>query len=770
MAGSSSDTIVTLNFDGVDRQRWWLASLARLPIWVGWRKERLRGRWVKRPYDPATGHWAEADNPTTWGTRSAAEKWASDEGDGVGLMLSDIGDAQLAGIDLDTCRDEKTGVIEAWAQEVIDRFASYTEVSPSGAGVKIFFTLTKSDYERAGRLFGDNRHSRLFKNGSGEHPPAIEVHRSHRYFTLTKKRYGWVRAIRRAGFADLEWVINEAGPRFAGGERGVRGDDTRSGKAWHVGLTMRGASYEALREALLNHSDPEVRAWTRTKGMEKVAGIEERELHRIYDKINGDDDGAGDVFDPWSQERPTPAFPLETLPRVIREFVEEQARVIGGDVSAMAMCALSALSIAIDHRIQLKMMKYGIWLARARLWIALIADPSTKKSVMIRAALRRIKQLQAAAMEAYERAKAEAKENKEEEPPRPLRYTIDDITIEMVAMIAARSPRGLLVDPDELAGWIGSMDRYTPNTGGGTKASPGRVFWIRGYDGGPRNVDRIGRGEIHVPNLSVSIVGGIQPDRLAELRGLESDGLLQRFLPIVVKAATFEQDMPCDDRDYAKLIGELMELDPIWDPGTDEPRPLRMSADGYEVMTDIRRRLFETAKHGDRVSSGFQTFIGKLADIAGSLSIILHMAHFRKRGLELEVSAETVEGAGSILFNFVIPHALAFYAGDRDWREVRRICGWILKQGKEKLTFRDFIRGPLQKKGHDEVRRALEPLETIGWLKPAGPWPTKSWKVPHQVFDQMKGRAEIERRMGEETAALMEKAFAKRRAQKERGT
>jgi hypothetical protein len=71
-------------------------------------------------------------------------------------------------------------------------------------------------------------------------------------------------------------------------------------------------------------------------------------------------------------------------------------------------------------------------------------------------------------------------------------------------------------------------------------------------------------------------------------------------------------------------------------------------------------------------------------------------------------------------------------------------------------------------KSHDEVRRALEPLETIGWLKPAGPWPTKSWKVPARVFEQMAERAEIERRMGEETAALMEKAFAKRRAQKDR--
>ena len=87
--------------------------------------------------------------------------------------------------------------------------------------------------------------------------------------------------------------------------------------------------------------------------------------------------------------------------------------MIGGDTSAMAMCSLSALSIAIDHRIQLKMLEHGIWRARPRLWIALIGDPSTKKSIMIRAALRALKRWQAAIQRKYNEDKAEAKRDKE---------------------------------------------------------------------------------------------------------------------------------------------------------------------------------------------------------------------------------------------------------------------------------------------------------------------------------------------------------------------
>jgi len=40
------------------------------------------------------------------------------------------------------------------------------------------------------------------------------------------------------------------------------------------------------------------------------------------------------------------------------------------------------------------------------------------------------------------------------------------------------------------------------------------------------------RGETFIENLSVSIIGSIQPEKLGEIHGLTSDGLMQRFLPI----------------------------------------------------------------------------------------------------------------------------------------------------------------------------------------------------------------------------------------------
>ena len=43
----------------------------------------------------------------------------------------------MAGIDLDGVRDRTTGALLPWAEAIVRRFSSYTEVSPSGTGVHI---------------------------------------------------------------------------------------------------------------------------------------------------------------------------------------------------------------------------------------------------------------------------------------------------------------------------------------------------------------------------------------------------------------------------------------------------------------------------------------------------------------------------------------------------------------------------------------------------------------------------------------------------------
>ena len=263
-----------------------LAALAPRPLWVGWRKETRDGRPTKVPYDPRTGARAKSTDPATWATRDEAEFWAVRErGDGVGLVLSRLDDDTfLCGIDLDACRDPDAGDIAPWAQEIIDRANSYTEVSPSGTGVKIFCAHRSVDLPAIEAIF-DGQHGRQFKRAGGDHPPAIEIYRGERYFAATDEAIGPREDLRFVGVADLQWLICEAGPKFAGARRAATAP-TRAARPEHSAPPPLSAGSPMTRCAprCSGMRDPDVAEWARTKGLANG----ERELRRIYDKVGGE--------------------------------------------------------------------------------------------------------------------------------------------------------------------------------------------------------------------------------------------------------------------------------------------------------------------------------------------------------------------------------------------------------------------------------------------------------------------------------------------------
>lgn len=128
-----------------------LDDLADQRRWVAWHIEVENGRRTKIPINPHTGKRAEIPtNPATWGTQEeATRRWkriAKGEDGGIGIVLGSLKDGTtLLGIDLDGCFDPKSERIEPWAKEVLDRFNTYAEVSPSGKGIKLFFR--SRDYE-----------------------------------------------------------------------------------------------------------------------------------------------------------------------------------------------------------------------------------------------------------------------------------------------------------------------------------------------------------------------------------------------------------------------------------------------------------------------------------------------------------------------------------------------------------------------------------------------------------------------------------------------
>ena len=99
-----------------------------------WQYEMRGGDKTKVPYTPGTTRRANVKIPATF---TAFETAASATGyDGIGIRVC----GRIVGIDLDHCMED--GKLLPWAQEIVDCFGStYTEVSPSGTGIRIFCLL-----------------------------------------------------------------------------------------------------------------------------------------------------------------------------------------------------------------------------------------------------------------------------------------------------------------------------------------------------------------------------------------------------------------------------------------------------------------------------------------------------------------------------------------------------------------------------------------------------------------------------------------------------
>ena len=303
-----------------------LAGLSHLPRFVTWRNEWRNGDLNKTPYTPGTPNMAKADKPETWRTRSEAEVSASmtvgDLGGGVGIEFGDLGNGWgVGGIDLDTCRDPKTGVFEIWAWDVIRLFGSYTEISPSGTGAKLFFLHPAEGLPKILKTMGpESKGGKQFKRGAGKHPPSIELYVAGRFFTITDQHIpetpGELQAVTTETILDL---ISLHGPAFARGTNPtgqtasspprpsslgipIGSDSSRSGSAFQIGIRVRrdGGTYEQMKAAIEAH--PRTADWYREKG----TAANERELRRIWNKAEKRHDKAAWLDDCQTDEKGDP--------------------------------------------------------------------------------------------------------------------------------------------------------------------------------------------------------------------------------------------------------------------------------------------------------------------------------------------------------------------------------------------------------------------------------------------------------------------------------
>lgn len=475
-----------------------------------------------------------------------------------------------------------------------------------------------------------------------------------------------------------------------------------------------------------------------------------------------------DLYSGHLGKRPTLASGL--LPPVIERLafdVAERMASLPGPVALAAICAVAGSARAAwrisGHRNNRR------WIEPPVIWGAISGGVSAKKTNLVRAATGPLRPIQAEWQQTYaedlrdwkrdeasynsELAKWKAGKGDEpnplpEAPGRPM-IVVGDATIEALGEVCQHNPSGVLQERDELTGWLAGMTAYTSgkSAGGG---SPARSAMLEAWNAGPYDVHRVGRGYITIPTFAVSVVGGIQDDKVRDHFEGDSDGLLARFLfAEAPRPSDISRDLP-DDTTTTDAWASVLSI--IANAATGQV--VLLSEEAATVRAEVERRA-HAIDRSDAPKS-WKAHAGKWPGIFLRLCLICHLVEnvdaVRRERPVPEVSGDLAGRVYRLMTEWLEPEAARIHMSvlnrthDRKTGgDLETIADLILRRGKGRLTWGEVSKDirSLRATSPADGWSLLDTLAEHGWLSVRQGGGKPFWIVNPDVFSRFDARRRV---------------------------
>ena len=296
----------------------------------------------------------------------------------------------------------------------------------------------------------------------------------------------------------------------------------------------------------------------------------------------------------------------------------------------------------------------------------------------------------------------------------PSQIVVADATMEALADVVQGNPRGVVLWRDELTAWLANLGRYA--SGGSDRA-----HWLEAWSAAGVTVNRRSRkAPMHLPHFPVSVVGSIQPDRLAEVFQGGDDGMAARFLYAWPEPPKYRSIL---ERQVARDDEALDLLQHIDRAAGSADRPLVLAFDHHAAtfFDGFCERLHEDAQLAEGLEAGW---LGKGRGTVARLAGLLALLAWSGTG-QLEpptiVDETYVRQAIELWSGYFRPQARAVFTQcgrtDRD-RLARRAVKWLRAQAFQLVSREDLRRDALgQAIDAGETDRLIARLEQAGVLR-----------------------------------------------------
>lgn len=465
----------------------------------------------------------------------------------------------------------------------------------------------------------------------------------------------------------------------------------------------------------------------------------------------------------WEEPKPLPAkllpvkpFDLSLLPDALHDWIKDIAERVQCPVDYLAVTVMVALSSVVGRKLGIRPKRHDEWTVVVNLWGICIGRPGLMKTPAMQETLRPLKRLEIEAKARFDDALKEyvatcevaklkrairekeikkaledgkdamaiARCRDDNDPPIRRRFIVNDPTVEKLGVILNQNPNGVLLYRDELMGFLRTLEKQ------GHEGA--RQFYLEAWSGDGRyTYDRIERGTLDIEAAIVSIIGSIQPGRLATyLHGVvqnkaDNDGLIQRFQLAVWPDSLGPwrnvdrwPDTAAKNRAHEVFI-RLANLEPnAVGAQRDEYEPngipfLRFDAAAQAAFDEWRE------KHEHRLRSAelhevTEEHLAKYRKLVPALALLIHLADGGTGGVSYQAVNKAVGWAeyleshaqriyGSVLHPAVPAHALA--------ERIRKgeVCDGFTIREVQRRSWSGLS-------SRDDVVNAVELLEELHWL------------------------------------------------------
>lgn len=456
-----------------------------------------------------------------------------------------------------------------------------------------------------------------------------------------------------------------------------------------------------------------------------------------------------------------PAFPVNSLPTTLRDFVLALAEASQVPVDVPAMLALTSVAVTCARYVEVE-ARHG-WREPLNLFTVSVLPPANRKSAVFRELIRplevfeqreaerlgpeiakaqsraRIRQSELRNLEAAaakesalnaredlrKAAEALAEQQAGERTPSLPRLLASDVTVEKLSLLlhehdgrmAVMSPEGEVFEL--MAGRYSNQGQYNFE-----------VF-LKGHAGDTLRVDRMNRAPEFVEDPALTVGLTVQPDVLrsiSEKPSFRGRGLTARFLFAVPESLVGRRKVnppPVPEvirGAYGRLIAHLLERIPdAAATGHGGKLVLTLSEEASLALIEFEARLEpRLGSSGDL--GGIADWAGKLVGAALRIAGLLHLARAEGDPTRWSnpIEGSTLRDALSIA-DYLVPHAQAAHdlmAHDPVKADALAVVRWLRKNGEAEVSARDVHQGNRARfRRVEELEPVLSFLCDSGYLR-----------------------------------------------------